>query len=181
MEVENPSEYMLDGRPQEASGAVVSCSLEGTRPILLEVQALVAETNFGMPRRTAAGTDYNRVNLLMAVLEKRCRYELSRLDAYVNITGGMRMSEPALDLAIVMALMSSYKDRPVDPDMLIFGEVGLSGEVRGVSQAAQRVAEAAKLGFTTCVLPKVNMDKIKPVEGIRMIGVSNVREAIGLL
>ena len=181
VEVENPSEYMLDGRPQEASGAVVSCSLEGTRPILLEVQALVAETNFGMPRRTAAGTDYNRVNLLMAVLEKRCRYELSRLDAYVNITGGMRMSEPALDLAIVMALMSSYKDRPVDPDMLIFGEVGLSGEVRGVSQAAQRVAEAAKLGFTTCVLPKVNMDKIKPVEGIRMIGVSNVREAIGLL
>ena len=181
VEVENPSEYMLDGRPQEASGAVVSCSLEGTRPILLEVQALVAETNFGMPRRTAAGTDYNRVNLLMAVLEKRCRYELSRLDAYVNITGGMRMSEPALDLAIVMALMSSYKDRPVDPGMLIFGEVGLSGEVRGVSQAAQRVAEAAKLGFTTCVLPKVNMDKIKPVEGIRMIGVSNVREAIGLL
>ena len=180
-EVENPSEYMLDGRPKEASGAVVSCSFEGTRPILLEVQALVAETSFGMPRRTAAGTDYNRVNLLMAVLEKRCRYELSRLDAYVNITGGMRMSEPALDLAIVMALMSSYKDRPVDPGMLIFGEVGLSGEVRGVSQAAQRVAEAAKLGFTTCVLPKVNMDKIKPVEGIRMIGVSNVREAIGLL
>ena len=144
-EVENPSEYMLDGRPKEASGAVVSCSFEGTRPILLEVQALVAETSFGMPRRTAAGTDYNRVNLLMAVLEKRCRYELSRLDAYVNITGGMRMSEPALDLAIVMALMSSYKDRPVDPGMLIFGEVGLSGEVRGISQAAQRVAEAAKL------------------------------------
>lgn len=180
-EVENPSEYMLDGRPKEASGAVVSCSFEGTRPILLEVQALVAETSFGMPRRTAAGTDYNRVNLLMAVLEKRCRYELSRLDAYVNITGGMRMSEPALDLAIVMALMSSYKDRPVDPGMLIFGEVGLSGEVRGISQAAQRVAEAAKLGFTTCVLPKVNMEKINPIDGIRMIGVSNVREAIGLL
>ena len=167
--------------PRVASGAVVSCSFEGTRPILLEVQALVAETSFGMPRRTAAGTDYNRVNLLMAVLEKRCRYELSRLDAYVNITGGMRMSEPALDLAIVMALMSSYKDRPVDPGMLIFGEVGLSGEVRGISQAAQRVAEAAKLGFTTCVLPKVNMEKIKPIDGIRMIGVSNVREAIGLL
>ena len=127
MEVENPSEYMLDGRPENASGAVVSCSLEGSRPILLEVQALVAETNFGMPRRTAAGTDYNRVNLLMAVLEKRCRYEMSRLDAYVNIAGGMRMNEPALDLAIVMALMSSYKDRPVDPGMLIFGEVGLSG------------------------------------------------------
>lgn len=181
VQVENPSEYMLDGRPEEASGAVVSCSLEGTRPILLEVQALVAETNFGMPRRTAAGTDYNRVNLLMAVLEKRCRYELSRLDAYVNIAGGMRMNEPALDLAIVMALMSSYKDRPVDPKMLIFGEVGLSGEVRAVSQAPQRVAEAAKLGFTSCVLPKVCMNKLKPIEGIKLLGVSNVREAISLL
>lgn len=181
VEVENPSEYMLEGRPEEASGAVVSCSMEGTRPILLEVQALVAETNFGMPRRTAAGTDYNRVNLLMAVLEKRCRYQLSRFDAYVNIAGGMRMNEPALDLAIVMALMSSYKDRPVDPGMLIFGEVGLSGEVRAVSQAAQRVNEALKMGFTACVLPKVCLDKLKPVEGIRLIGVSNVREAIGLL
>ena len=180
-EVENPSEYMLDGRPEEASGAVVSCSFEGTRPILLEVQALVTETNFGMPRRTAAGTDYNRVNLLMAVLEKRCRYEMSRLDAYVNIAGGMKMNEPALDLAIIMALMSSYKDRPVDSKMLIFGEVGLSGEVRAVSQAGQRVNEAAKLGFTACVLPKVCADKIKPAEGIRLIGVSNVREAIGIM
>ena len=181
MEVENPSEYMLEGRPQDASGAVVSCSMEGTRPILLEVQALVAETNFGMPRRTAAGTDYNRVNLLMAVLEKRCRYEMSRLDAYVNIAGGVRMNEPALDLAIVMALMSSYKDRPVDPGMLIFGEVGLSGEVRAVSQAAQRVNEAAKLGFTSCVLPKVCLDRMKPVPGMKLIGVSTVREAIGVL
>ena len=181
VEVENPSEYMLEGRPQDASGAVVSCSMEGTRPILLEVQALVAETNFGMPRRTAAGTDYNRVNLLMAVLEKRCRYEMSRLDAYVNIAGGVRMNEPALDLAIVMALMSSYKDRPVDPGMLIFGEVGLSGEVRAVSQAAQRVNEAAKLGFTSCVLPKVCLDRMKPVSGMKLIGVSTVREAIGVL
>lgn len=180
-EVGNPSEYMLDGRPEEASGAVVSCSLEGTRPILLEVQALVAETNFGMARRTAAGTDYNRVNLLMAVLEKRCRYEMSRLDAYVNIAGGMKMNEPALDLAIVMALISSYKDRPVDPRMIIFGEVGLSGEVRAVSQADQRVNEAAKLGFTSCMLPKVCVDKLKPVEGLKLIGVSNVREAINIL
>lgn len=180
-EVGNPSEYMLDGRPEEASGAVVSCSLEGTRPILLEVQALVAETNFGMARRTAAGTDYNRVNLLMAVLEKRCRYEMSRLDAYVNIAGGMKMNEPALDLAIVMALISSYKDRPVDPRMIIFGEVGLSGEVRAVSQADQRVNEAAKLGFTSCMLPKVCVDKLKPVEGLKLIGVSNVREAINVL
>ena len=114
-EVENPSEYLLSGRPEEASGAAVACSLEGTRPILLEVQALVAQTNFGMARRTAAGTDYNRVNLLMAVLEKRCHYEMSRYDAYVNIAGGVRMNEPALDLAIVLALVSSLKDRPVYP------------------------------------------------------------------
>lgn len=181
VEVENPSEYMLDGRPEQASGAVVSCSLEGTRPILLEVQALVAETNFGMPRRTAAGTDYNRVNLLMAVLEKRCHYEMSRFDAYVNIAGGMKMSEPALDLAIIMALMSSYKDRPADPKMMVFGEVGLSGEVRAVSQADQRVSEALKLGFTSCMLPKVCMDKMRPVEGLKLLGVSNVREAIGIL
>lgn len=180
-EVENPSEFMLEGRPKEASGAVVSCSLEGTRPILLEVQALVAETSFGMPRRTAAGTDYNRVNLLMAVLEKRCHYDMGRFDAYVNIAGGMRMNEPALDLAIVMALISSYKDRPADPRMLIFGEVGLSGEVRAVSQAEQRVYEAAKLGFTSCILPKVCADKMKPVKGMRLIGVSTVREAIGVL
>ena len=129
-EVKNPSEYLLSGRPEDASGAVVACSIEGTRPVLLEVQALVTQTNFGMPRRTAAGTDYNRVNLLMAVLEKRCRYEMSRYDAYVNIAGGLKMSEPALDLAIVMALVSSLKDRPVNPKTMIFGEVGLSGEVR---------------------------------------------------
>ncbi|MDO4295828.1 MAG: DNA repair protein RadA, partial [bacterium] len=112
-EVENPSEFMLDGRPKEASGAVVACSMEGSRPILLEIQALVTASNFGMPRRTAAGTDYNRVNLLMTVLEKRCHYEMSRMDAYINIAGGMRINEPALDLAIVMALISSYKDRAV--------------------------------------------------------------------
>ena len=181
VEVKNPSEYMLNGRPEGASGSAVACSMEGTRPILIEIQALVCHSNFGIPRRTAAGCDFNRVNLLMAVLEKRCRYEMSRLDAYVNIAGGMKMNEPALDLAIIMALMSSYKDRPVDPKMLIFGEVGLSGEVRAVSQASQRVNEAAKLGFTACVLPSVCADKMKPVEGIRLIGVSNVREAIGIM
>ncbi len=180
-EVENPSEYMLSGRPQDASGAVVACLVEGTRPILLEVQALVTETSFGMPRRTAAGTDYNRVNLLMAVLEKRCHYDLARFDAYVNIAGGMKMNEPALDLAIVMALISSYKDRPVDPGIILFGEVGLSGEVRAVSMAEQRVAEAIKLGFTACILPKICLDKMKPTDKIRLIGVSNVKEAIGLL
>lgn len=182
VEVKNPSEYMLSGRPENASGAVVACSLEGTRPMLLEVQALVAATKFGMPRRTAAGTDYNRVNLLMAVLEKRCHYDLSNSDAYVNIAGGLRMSEPALDLAIVMALVSSYKDHPVNPKMIIFGEVGLSGEVRAVSMADQRVNEAIKLGFEVCMLPAVSMEKMKTTSGkIQLIGVSNVREAIGHL
>lgn len=180
-EVENPSEYLLSGRPEESSGAVVACSLEGTRPILLEVQALVTQTNFGMPRRTAAGTDYNRVNLLMAVLEKRCHYEMSRYDAYVNIAGGMKMNEPALDLAIVLALVSSYKDRAVSPKTIIFGEVGLSGEVRAVSMAEQRVNEAVKLGFDTCILPQVCLDKMKKTGKILLCGVSNVREAIGLL
>ncbi|NBH72580.1 DNA repair protein RadA [Clostridiaceae bacterium] len=181
MEVENPSEYLLSGRPEEASGAVVACSIEGTRPILLEVQALVAQTNFGMARRTAAGTDYNRVNLLMAVLEKRCHYEMSRYDAYVNIAGGVRMNEPALDLAIVLALVSSLKDRPVNPKCIIFGEVGLSGEVRAVSMAEQRVREAVKLGFEACILPQVCLERMQKVEGIRLQGVRNVREAIGLI
>lgn len=181
-EVENPSEFMLSGRPENASGAVVACSLEGTRPMLLEVQALVAATKFGMPRRTAAGTDYNRVNLLMAVLEKRCHYDLSNSDAYVNIAGGMRMNEPALDLAIIMALVSSYKDYPVNPKMIIFGEVGLSGEVRAVSMADQRVNEAVKLGFEVCMLPAVSLEKMKkPAGAIRLIGVGSVREAIGFL
>ncbi|NBI71561.1 DNA repair protein RadA [Clostridiaceae bacterium] len=180
-EVKNPSEFMLEGRPDGASGAVAACSLEGTRPILLEVQALVTRTNFGMPRRTAAGTDFNRVNLLMAVLEKRCRYELGQFDAYVNIAGGVKMNEPALDLAIVMALISSYKDRPVDEKTVIFGEVGLSGEVRAVSMTEQRVHEAVKLGFERCILPAVNLEKMKRPSGVQLLGVRNVREAIGAL
>ena len=181
VEVENPSEFMLDGRPKGASGAVVACAMEGTRPILLEVQALVTQSNLGIPRRTAAGTDYNRVNLLMAVLEKRCHYEMSRYDAYVNIAGGMKMNEPALDLAIILALVSSLKDRPVDEKTIVFGEVGLSGEVRAVSMADQRVSEAAKLGFETCILPGICVDKMKDTGKIRLIGVRNVREAIGIL
>lgn len=180
-EVKNPSEFMLEGRPADASGAVAACSMEGTRPILLEVQALVTRTNFGMPRRTAAGTDYNRVNLLMAVLEKRCRYELSQFDAYVNIAGGMKMNEPALDLAIVMALISSYKDKPVNEKTVIFGEVGLSGEVRAVSMAEQRIHEAVKLGFECCILPQVSLEKMRKPKGIRLIGVNNVREAINCI
>ena len=177
-EVKNPSEMLISGRPREASGAVVACSLEGTRPILLEVQALVTASSFGMARRAANGVDYNRINILLAILEKRCGYAMSRYDAYVNIAGGMKMNEPALDLAVVMALVSSFKNREVDPGMLIFGEVGLSGEVRAVSQAGQRVAEAVKMGFTACVLPRANLEKLRGEKRIRLIGVENVREAI---
>ncbi len=180
-QVENPSEYLLGGRPEDASGAVASCSIEGTRPILLEVQALVTESNFGMPRRTAAGTDYNRLNLLMAVLEKRCHFEMSRYDAYVNIAGGMKMNEPALDLAIIMALVSSFRDSPLDPKCMVFGEVGLSGEVRAVSMAEQRSAEALRMGFETCILPKVSLKRCEKIKGITLIGVNNVKEAIDLL
>ena len=180
-EVKNPSEFLLNGRPENASGSVAACSMEGTRPILVEIQALVCQSNFGIPRRTAVGTDFNRVNLLMAVLEKRAGLRLSSCDAYINIAGGIRMNEPALDLAIVMALISSYKDRPLDEKTIVFGEVGLSGEVRAVSMAEQRVHEAVKMGFTRCILPMVNVSKLKPRSDIRLEGVANVREAIGLL
>ena len=180
-EVENPSEYMLNGRPKDASGSVVACSMEGTRPILIEVQALVCHSNLGIPRRTAAGTDYNRVNLLMAVLEKRVGLQMSACDAYVNIAGGIRMNEPAIDLGIVLALVSSYKEIAIDDKTICFGEVGLSGEVRAVSMAEQRVAEAKKLGFTRCILPKVSLQNMQPVEGIRLEGVESVKDALRLV
>lgn len=179
LEVENPSEFMLNGKPEGASGSVVACSMEGTRPILVEIQALVCHSNFGLPRRTAAGTDLNRVNLLMAVLEKRGGLSLSSCDAYVNIAGGIRMNEPAIDLGIVMALASSFRDKAIDEKIICFGEVGLSGEVRAVNMAQQRISEAKKLGFTTCILPKVSIPGMTDTEGIKMIGVENIREAIG--
>ena len=178
MEVENPSEYMLNGRPKEASGSVVACSMEGTRPILLEIQALVCHSTLAMPRRTAAGMDYNRVNLLLAVLEKRLNLKLSSSDVYVNLAGGIRISEPAVDLGVVLAVISSYKDRPIDERVLAFGEVGLSGEVRAVSQAGQRVQEAKKLGFTTIILPEVCREQLGDVEGVRLCGVRTVGDAL---
>lgn len=184
MEVENPSEYMLSGRPEGASGSIVSCSMEGTRPILIEMQALVCRTNFGLPRRQAAGCDYNRVNLLMAVLEKRVGIQLSDCDAYVNIAGGMKIAEPAVDLGIAMAIVSSFRNRAVADEVIAFGEIGLSGEVRAVSQAAQRVAEAAKLGFKTCILPYSCAQKLSgqsEVKGMRVIGVRSLQEAIDLI
>ncbi len=177
-EVENPSEFMLSGKPENASGSIVACSMEGTRPILLEVQALVSQSNFGMPRRTAAGTDYNRVNLLMAVLEKRAGIQLGNCDAYVNIAGGIKMNEPAIDLGIVLAVVSSYKNRPIDEGVIVFGEVGLSGEVRAVNMPEQRVAEASKLGFKTCIMPEVSMKGLSGMKGMKVIGVKNIREAI---
>lgn len=178
VEVENPSEFMLSGKPEGASGSVVACSMEGTRPILLEVQALVCHTNFGIPRRTAAGTDFNRVNLLMAVLEKRLGLQLGNCDAYINIAGGIRMNEPAIDLGIVLSIISSYKEKPIDEKTICFGEVGLSGEVRAVSMAEQRVLEAKKLGLDTCILPEVCRENIKGISGIKLVGVRTVKDAM---
>ncbi len=179
-EVLNPSDYMLKGRPQDEPGSVVSVVLEGTRPMLVEVQALVCKTNFNMPRRTAAGTDFNRMNLLMAVLEKRLGISMAFCDAYLNVAGGIRVGEPALDLAIVAALLSSYKNHALKDKTIVFGEVGLTGEVRGVSQAQQRVVEAEKLGYELCILPKANVEKIGDKK-IRLLGISSVREFAKLL
>lgn len=181
VEVKNPSEFMLNGKPEGASGSVVACSMEGTRPILIEIQALVCQSNFGLPRRQATGTDFNRVNLLMAVLEKRLGLQMSSCDAYVNIAGGMKMIEPAVDLGIAMAIVSSYKNRAIDDKMAAFGEVGLSGEVRSVSMAEQRVLEVKKLGFTSCMLPKTCMASLKDIKDIKLIGVQSVQEAIRII
>lgn len=181
VEVENPSEYMLSGKPVGASGSMVVCSLEGTRPILIEIQALVCRTNFGIPRRQTTGTDFNRVNLLMAVLEKRAGLQIGDCDAYVNIAGGMKISEPAIDLGIVMSIVSSFKNRAIDEKTICFGEVGLSGEVRAVNLAEQRVLEAKKLGFDTVIMPKVSVDGLQGIKGIKIIGVAGIQEAIDLI
>ena len=180
-EVKNPSEYMLNGRPEDASGSVVACSMEGTRPILVEIQALVCQSNFGIPRRTAVGTDFNRVNLLMAVLEKKVGLRLAASDAYVNIAGGMKMTEPAIDLGICLAIVSSAKDIVIPDNVMVFGEVGLSGEIRAVNMACQRVQEAKKLGFGTVVLPEVCRSSVGKVEGINLVYVSQIRDAIGYI
>ena len=180
-EVPNPSEYMLDGKPKNASGSIVVCTMEGTRPLLVEIQALVCHSAFGMPRRTAAGVDYNRVNLLMAVLEKNVGVRLADQDAYINIAGGMKVREPATELGLVLAIISSFRNRPIAEDMICFGEVGLSGEVRSVNMVEQRIAEAHKLGFKQCILPKVCMKNIQKPDGMLLKGVENVREALEIL
>lgn len=155
-EVGNPSEYMLSGRPGDASGSCVVCAMEGTRPVLVEVQALVCRSNFGIPRRQATGTDFNRVNLLMAVLEKRMGLKMGECDAYVNVAGGLKMNEPAIDLGIALAIVSSFENIVIPANVVAFGEIGLSGEVRSVTLAENRVAEARKLGFTKIILPASN-------------------------
>ena len=181
MEVPNPSEYLLAGRPENASGCVVACSMEGTRPLLVEIQALVCPSNFGIPRRTAVGTDFNRVNLLMAVLEKKVGLRLGTCDAYVNIAGGMKMTEPAIDLGICLAIASSAKDIVIPDGLLAFGEIGLSGEVRAVSMAGQRVREAQKLGFDTVLLPEVCRASMEKTEGIHLVYVARIRDAIAYI
>ena len=180
-EVSNPSEYMLEGKPENASGSIVACSMEGSRPILIEIQALVCHTNLPMPRRTTAGTDFNRVNLLLAVLEKRAGMQMSSCDVYVNIAGGIRMTEPAIDLGLILALVSSYKDIAIDEKTIAFGEVGLSGEIRSVNMAQQRVQEAKKLGFETVLMPKVSMKALQKSEGIHIVGLETVRDAVQYL
>ena len=157
------------------------CSVEGTRPILIEVQALVCRTNFGIPRRQTTGTDFNRVNLLMAVLEKRLGLQIGDCDAYVNIAGGMKTTEPAIDMGIIMAIVSSFKNRAIDEKTLVFGEVGLSGEVRAVNMAQQRVQEAKKLGYETVIMPRVNLDGMDKISGIRVIGVGGIGEVVDLI
>ena len=180
-EVPNPSEFMLAGRAGDASGSVITCSMEGTRPVMIEIQALVCRSNFGIPRRQSTGIDYNRVNLLMAVIEKRAGLNIGDCDAYVNIAGGLKINEPSLDLATVLAIVSSFRNKAVDEKTVIFGEVGLSGEVRAVSQAEQRVAEAAKLGFDKVVLPASNLsDRLKSIKGIELFPVSNIKDALDI-
>lgn len=182
VEVLNPSEYMLAGKPKQAPGSIVVCSIEGTRPILIEVQALVCQTNFNMPRRTSTGTDYNRVNLLMAVIEKRMGVRMGDCDAYINVAGGMRIHEPALDLGIILALLTSYRNQSLDDETICFGEVGLAGEVRAVNLAEQRVLEAAKLGFKRCILPKVNCRQLahtkEQTRGLELVGIESIHELL---
>ena len=180
-EVKNPSEFMLNGRPEGSSGSIVACSMEGTRPILVEIQALVCQSNFGIPRRTAVGTDLNRVNLLMAVLERKAGIHLGASDAYVNIAGGMKMTEPALDLGIALALASSCKEIVIPDSVIAFGEIGLSGEVRAVSMSGQRVAEAKKLGFKTVILPEVCRNSIGKETDMEFVYVSGIRDAISYI
>lgn len=178
-EVKNPSEYMLSGRAVGSSGNIVTCVMEGSRPLLIEIQALVTDnTSFTYPKRQAAGIDYNRVSLLMAVLEKRVGMRLAQSDAYVNIAGGMKVSEPSVDLAVVIAIASSFRNRPIDKDTVSFGEVGLSGEIRAVSMCERRVIEAQKLGFKRAIVPAANHGSLKDIKDMELIEVRTLDEVM---
>lgn len=175
-EIKNPSEFMLSGRPLGASGSVITCSVEGSRPILSEIQSLVSYTNFGIPRRMAMGLDYNRMNLLIAVLEKRADFQLGNYDCYINVAGGVKIFEPSLDAAVICAIASSYKNKAIDPHLMVFGEVGLTGEIRAVNMAQKRISEAEKLGFKTCIMPKDNLKNINST--MTVYGVGSINELI---
>ena len=178
LEVPNPSLMLLEGRPEGASGTCVACVMEGTRPVLAEVQALVAKTTFNVPRRTADGFDFNRAALLLAVAEKRGGMKLSAFDAYINIIGGLRLDEPGADLPVVLAVASSYRDQPIADDLVAIGEVGLTGEIRSVSNMSQRLSEVSRLGFKNCIIPKSGADKLEIPKELTVYCVRNIREAI---
>ena len=177
-EVPNPSQMLLSGRPEGAPGTCVSCVMEGTRPVLAEVQALVAKTTFNVPRRTADGFDFNRAALLFAVAEKRGGMKLNVLDAYINVIGGLRLDEPGADLPVILAVASSYRDTPIADDLVAIGEVGLTGEIRSVSHMNQRLQEVARLGFKKCIIPRGGAEKLEIPEGLTIYRVRNIREAI---
>lgn len=181
VEVKNPSEVLLSGRPENSSGTVVVPSMEGTRPMLVEIQSLVSATAFGMPRRTAMGIDYNRVVLMVAVLEKKIGYNMQNSDVYINIAGGLQTKEPAIDLGIITSIASSYRDIYVDPNTVIMGEVGLTGEVRRISFIDKRIYEASKLGFNRAIIPNINTKDLDKIEGIDAIGVDSVEEALEIV
>ena len=181
-EVENPSAMLLSGRMSNVSGGCITCVIEGTRPILAEVQGLVTPSGFGNPRRTATGFDYNRLNLLLAVLEKRVGLNLSNSDAYVNIVGGMKLDEPAADLAVALSIVSALTDNPIDENTIAFGEIGLSGEIRSVPRIASRIAEASRLGFTRCILPKSALKQLTSCpDNLELCGVRSLEDAINLI
>ncbi|MDR1467063.1 MAG: DNA repair protein RadA [Oscillospiraceae bacterium] len=181
-EVENPSLMLLSGRPQNTPGTCVTCVMEGSRPILAEIQGLVTKTNFGNPRRMSTGFDYNRLSLLLAILEKRAGCFLGTLDTYINVVGGLRLEEPSADLCVIMALISSFRDKIIKEDIIVFGEIGLAGELRSVPNAQERIIEAQKLGFSKCVMPFHNLKTLeKPVTNIEILAAKNIREAFGFL
>ena len=179
-EVPNPSEMLLAGRPHGTPGTCVACVMEGTRPVLAEIQALVTRTNFNVPRRTADGFDFNRANLMLAVLEKRGGVNIGMSDAYVNVIGGLQLDEPSADLALVLAAASSFRDKPIDPSTAAIGEVGLTGEIRAVTGLQQRLTEAARTGFKTCIIPRHGTANLTAPDGVELLRVRNIREAIEL-